>query len=122
MRPFLTLLDRRSGARINFRVAETPIFMRVERLDEMAVAGAELTAALMGNPICLAAARRAISTGYAVASETAHSNLLTANSALVWDPAGELAPRLVEIRAFPRIYGYQSVLCSCYRGVFELDH
>jgi hypothetical protein len=115
------LLERRSGASIDFRVAETPIFMRVEQLEEMAAAGTELTAALIGNPDCLAAARRAIPAGYLVAGETAHPNFLTADFALVRDPAGELVPRLVEIQAFPSIYGYQAVLCSSYREVFGLD-
>jgi len=33
---------------------------------------------------------------------------------------GELTPKLVEIQAFPSIYGYQSALCSAYREAFGL--
>ena len=117
----LSLLEQRSGSRIDFRVAETPVFMWAAQLDELASVGAELTASLMGNPACLAAARRAIPAGYLVAGETAHPNFLTADFALVRDPAGELVPRLVEIQAFPSVYGYQAVLCSAYRDAFGLD-
>jgi hypothetical protein len=56
----LALLEQRSGATADFRIAETPVFMRVEQLEEMVAAGADLTAALMDNPASLAAARRAI--------------------------------------------------------------
>jgi hypothetical protein len=117
----LALLEQRSGARIDFRVAETPIFMRVSQLEQMAAAGAELTAELMGNSACLSAARAAIPAGYLVAGETAHPNFVTADFALVRDQAGELTPRLVEIQAFPSLYGYQPILCSGYRDTFALD-
>jgi hypothetical protein len=117
----LAFLERRSGAEIGFRVAETPVFMPVGLLDEMAAAGGELTAALIGNCACLAAARQAIPQGYCVAGETAHPNFLTADFALVRNPSGGLTPKLVEIQAFPSLYGYQPVLCSGYCDAFGLD-
>ena len=117
----LALLERRSGAQIGFRVAETPIFMRLSQLEEMASAGAALTAEAMGNSGCLAAARLAIPAGYLVAGETAHPNFVTADFALIRNPAGELVPRLVEIQAFPSLYGYQAVICAGYREIFGLN-
>ena len=97
----LALLEQRSGAQVDFRLAETPLFMHVEQLEEMASAGAELAEAIIGNPDCLAAARRAIPAGYLVAGETPHPNFLTADFALVRDTAADLVPSLVEIQAFP---------------------
>jgi len=79
----LALLDKRCGTRIDYRVAETPIFMRASQLAESAAAGADLTREAMGNADCLAAARRAIPEGYLVANETAHPNFVTADFALV---------------------------------------
>ena len=117
----LKLLESRSGSRIDFRVAETPVFMRLSLLDEMAAAGVELTAALMRNPACLAGARSAIPAGYLVAAEATHPNFLTADFALIRDSTGTLVPRLVEIQAFPSVYGYQAVLSSGYREVFGLE-
>jgi len=117
----LTLLEERSGAGIDFRVAETPIFMRAPQLVQMAADGAELTAELMSNAAYLAAARAAIPAGYLVAGESAHPNFVSADFALVRTPDGGLAPRLVEIQAFPSLYGYQPVLCSGYRDAYGLD-
>ncbi len=116
----LALLERHCGKRVDFRVAETPIFVPRSMLEEMAAAGAELTHGLIGDPGYLNAARQAIPAGYRVAGETPHPNFLTADFSLVHDPAGKLTPRLVEIQAFPSVYGYQEALCSAYREVFEL--
>ncbi len=116
----LALLERRCGTAVEYRIAETPIFVPLELLNEMAAAGAEMTHRLMGNASYLAAARQASPADYRVAGETAHPNFLTADFALVRNPAGDLAPRLVEIQAFPSVYGYQAVLCSAYREAFGL--
>jgi hypothetical protein len=116
----LDLLERRCGTKVEFRVAETPVFVVQSLLDEMAAAGAELALNLIGNSACLAAARQAIPASYRVAGETAHPHFFTADFALVRTAEGALQPRLVEIQAFPSVFGYQAVLGSAYREVFGL--
>jgi hypothetical protein len=118
---FLALLEQRCGAGIEFRVAETPIFVPLSLLDEMAANGAYLARWLIGNDSYLAAARNAIPSGYCVPDETAHPHFLTADFALVRNSGGKLMPKLVEIQAFPSVYGYQAELCMAYREVFQLD-
>jgi hypothetical protein len=114
-------IEERCGASVEFRVAETPIFVPRHLLDELAAEGAALAQAVISNSECLDAARNAIPTGYCVAGETPHPNFLTADFALIRDSAGALVPRLVEIQAFPSVYGYQTELCSSYREVYSLD-
>ncbi len=116
----LAWLEERCRVRVEFRVAETPIFVPLALLDQMATAGADLARRLIGWPEYLKASLRAIPAGYRVAGESAHPNFLTADFALVRS-GGELVPRLVEIQAFPSVYGYQSVLGSGYRAAFDLD-
>jgi hypothetical protein len=117
----LRLLEKRCGVPVEFRVAETPIFVPRQLLDEMAKAGAEMCEALMGDPDYLRAAHRAIPKGYCVAGETKHPHFLTADFSLVRAPGGWLQPRLVEIQAFPSVYAYQAVLTQTYREVYQLD-
>lgn len=117
----LALLEQRCGVKVGFRVAETPIFVARRVLDEMAAAGAELTRSLMADSDYLAAAGMAIPAGYLVAGQTAHPHFLTADFSLIRDESGGLAPRLVEIQAFPSVYGYQAELCRGYRDVFGLE-
>ena len=114
-------LEGRCGVPVEFRVAETPIFLPPGLLHNLAVHGAELAGEIMGNAGCLQAARSAIPAGYRVAGETAHPHFLTADFALVRDSAGALVPRLVEIQAFPSVFGYQAELCSAYRETYGID-
>ena len=117
----LACLERHCGVPVEFRVAETPIFVPRELLDQMAEAGAEMCAALMGDPAYIRAARRAIPKGYCVAGEPSHPHFLTADFALIRSSSGKLEPRLVEIQGFPSVYAYQAVLSQTYREVFQLD-
>ncbi|MFC5861995.1 hypothetical protein ACFPT7_06800 [Acidicapsa dinghuensis] len=114
-------LELEAGTHIGFRVAETPIFLTREMLDEMANAGAELTQRLMSWPEYLTAARKAIPAGYDVAGDSAHPHFLTADFALVEGTDRKLEPKLVEIQAFPSVFGYQALLCHQYREVFGID-
>jgi hypothetical protein len=116
----LWLVEECCGTRVEYRIAETPVFLPKLLLEDMAAAGAELTQSLLGNGACLAAARKAIPAGYDVAGESAHPNFLTADFALVRSAGGTLEPKLVEIQAFPSVYGYQDVLSEAYRVAFAL--
>ncbi|HTX77230.1 MAG TPA: hypothetical protein VMD29_13555 [Terracidiphilus sp.] len=116
----LACLEKRCGGPVEFRVAETPIFVPRELLHEMARAGVIMCEALIGSQEYLRAARRAIPKGYCVANETTHPHFLTADFALV-EANGRLQPRLVEIQAFPSVYAYQAVLNQTYREVYRLD-
>jgi hypothetical protein len=116
----LRRLDFRAGTKVEFRVAETPAFLPLTMLEEMAEAGVRLTQRLLGWPEYLAAAQRSIPEMYRVAGRSDHPNFLTADFALVEAPSGELVPRLVEIQAFPSVFAYQAMLSEEYRRVFEL--
>jgi len=103
------------GVRVDYRVAETPIFMQLSQLEEMAATGAGLTHTLMASGACLAAA---IPEGYVAAGGNGPLQFCYFRFCAGPEPAGELVPRLVEIQPFPSVYGYQAVLCSGYRGAY----
>lgn len=117
----LSLLEERCRTRIEFRVAETPIFVPLALLDQMARSGAEMAKILIGWNEYRDAAHKAIPSDYRVAGDVTHPLFLTADFALVREVNGELAPKLVEIQAFPSVYGYQSVLTDAYRTAYALD-
>lgn len=116
----LASIERRCGVAVDFRVAETPIFVPLGLLEVMAAAGADLVNSLTRDTDYLAAAREAIPRGYRAYGETPHPNFLTADFALVRDSSGQLTPKLVELQGFPSVYGYQAELCSAYREAFQL--
>ena len=114
-------LDRRTRATIDLRVAETPVFLPSTMVREMADAGAAMTHQLLGDPEYLRMASETIPPAFRVANEDAHPNFMTADFALVREPDGTLTPRLVELQAFPSVYGYQAVLGEEYMRCFDLD-
>ncbi len=120
-RLFLRNLDACVRSHVSFRVAETPIFLAKELLDEMAAIGAELTYRLVDDRDYLAASTKAIPEAYLAADETPHPHFMTVDFGLVREPNGKLSPRLVELQAFPSVYAYQFVLAENYRSAFALD-
>ena len=114
-------LDRRTRTTIDLRVAETPVFLAASTVREMADAGAAMTHQLVGDTEYLRMARETIPPAFRVAHDDAHPNFMTADLALVREPDGTLTPRLVELQAFPSVYGYQAVLGEEYMRCFDLD-
>jgi hypothetical protein len=120
-RLFLRNLDACVRSHVSFRVAETPVFLPKELLDEMAAIGAELTHRLVGDREYLAESCKAIPDVYRAADETPHPHFMTVDFGLVREADGRLSPRLVELQAFPSVYAYQHVLAENYRSAFALD-
>ena len=122
----LRRLDERAGTKVEFRVAETPVFLPLTLLETMAEAGAALAKRLLAWPEYLESARKSIPQGFLVAGQPqdlrqAHPNFLTADFALVRTAEGGLAPRLVEIQAFPSVFAYQALLTEEYTKVYGLS-
>jgi hypothetical protein len=114
-------LNEAVGTEIEFRIAETPCFFDEELLARMVRAGEELTTQLLGNARYMEASAAAIPKGYRVPNENKHPHFMTVDFGLVRDAEGELQPKLVEMQAFPSIFGYQPLLAKTYIDVFGLD-
>lgn len=116
----LSRLQERCGVPVDFRIAETPVFLPRTLLDQMANCGVEMARELINDPGYITEARAAIPPPFRFAGETNRPHFLTADFALVRDAAGNLAPRLVEIQAFPSVFAFQAVLACCYREAYDL--
>src|ERR1700679_4220696 len=117
----LRRLDLRTGTHIDFRVAETPCFFPRALMDEMVRAGIELTHQLVDDPEYMRLSAGAIPAEFRVPNEDAHPHFMTVDFGLVRDAFGVLKPKLVEMQAFPSIFGYQPLLSREYVEVFGLD-
>lgn len=114
-------LDRQTRTRIDFRICETPCFFAKELLDELAATGAELTQQLLDNPAYLEASRQAVPELYRVAGDSLHPHFMTVDFGFVREQDGSLSPKLVELQAFPSVFGYQQVLADQYIRTYDLD-
>lgn len=120
-RQMLHHLDACVRTHVGFRVAETPCFFPQGLLNEMADIGAHLTHRLVDDQAYLHASAAAIPEAWRAADETAHPHFMTVDFGLVRQKDGSLAPRLVELQAFPSVYAYQFVLSEVFRSSYSLD-
>jgi hypothetical protein len=117
---FLKLMDKRCGAPVHFRVAETPCFFPKELMDQMSEYGKELIHQL-GSLEYRKASFAAIPEEFNVPHEAPHPMFIQVDFGLVRDASGHLQPKLVELQGFPSLYAYQAMLSQVYAEVFELD-
>jgi hypothetical protein len=118
---FLRRLDEESGAHVEFRCSETPVFLPNDLLDTMVRNGQELYGQLVANPAYLKAADAAIPNEFRAPEANGHPLFVQADFGLVREPDGSLAPRLVEIQGFPSIYAFQAMMANAYQSVFGLS-
>ncbi|MGB7133713.1 MAG: hypothetical protein WBD46_00380, partial [Acidobacteriaceae bacterium] len=119
-RSLLHSLDAVARTHVGFPVAETPCFFPQALLGNMARIGADLTLRLVRDPAYLQKSLAAIPEPWRAASQNAHPHFLTADFGLVRESDGSLAPRLVEMQAFPSVFGFQWALSEAYRSTFSL--
>ena len=100
----------------DFRIAETPIFLTREFRDE-AVAAAQMIAAETRTPAFARHAATAIPSGLEVPGEPPHPEVLIVDLGIC-EEEGRLVPRLIELQAFPSLFGFQFMLLGCMRRSF----
>jgi hypothetical protein len=113
-RGLLARLDSATRSSIQFRVAETPCFFPEALLQEMAATGTELTRQLVESDEYMRLSQGAIPERFRLGNEDRYPNFMTVDFGLVRDEDGDLRPKLVEMQAFPSVFGYQDVLGEQY--------
>jgi hypothetical protein len=118
---FLDSLSEVCGTRISFRVSETPCFVPKPLLDQMAVYGSELVMQLLNSPRYMRVSEKTVPPAYNVANESVRPMFVSVDFGLVRNPKGGLDPKLVELQAFPSLYGYQAVSAQQYIDSYGLS-
>jgi hypothetical protein len=122
-RKYQDLLDALAtscGAPITFRVCETPCFTPKSLLDQMAQYGHDLVMQLLTDPKYLRVSDKTVPAEYNVANESPRPMFVSVDFGLVRDAKGNLEPKLVELQAFPSLYGYQAVSAQQYIDCYGL--
>jgi hypothetical protein len=100
----------------DFRISETSIFLTREFTDE-AVYAANKIAAQTQTPQFAKHAASAIPNGLEVPNESAHPEFLIVDLAICAE-GDRLVPRLIELQAFPSLFGFQFLLLGCMRKAY----
>jgi hypothetical protein len=102
----------------DFRISETPIFLTREFTDEVTRAANELVA-ITRTPEFAKHAASAIPEGFEVPNESAHPNFHVVDFAICAE-GQRLVPRLIELQAFPSLFGFQLLLLHCIRNAYPV--
>ena len=100
----------------DFRISETPIFLTREFTDEVTRAAREIVD-LTRTPAFVRHAENAIPEGLEVPNESEHPNFLVIDFAVCAE-GNRLVPRLIELQAFPSLFGFQLLLLHCMRRAY----
>jgi hypothetical protein len=87
----------------------------------MVETGRVLTHQLIDNPEYMKRSEAAIPAKWRVAGDNPKPNFMTVDFGLVRNEAGKIEPKLVELQAFPSVFGYQDVLCQEYVRAYGLE-
>jgi len=102
----------------DFRISETPIFLTRGFTDEVTRA-ANAIVALTRTPEFARYAAPAVPKGLEVPNEAAHPNFLVVDFAIC-EEGNRLVPRLIELQAFPSLFGFQLLLLGCIRKAYPI--
>ena len=100
----------------DFRISETPIFLTSEFTDE-AVRAANEIVALTRTAEFVQHAASAVPKGLEVPNESGHPNFHVVDFAICAE-GDRLVPRLIELQAFPSLFGFQLLLLGCLRKAY----
>jgi hypothetical protein len=116
---FQRAIAARVAVPIEFPVSETPCFFPRALLDQLAATGEELTRQALSGEAAVAA-ERAVPDRFRGPNQGGTPGFVQVDFGLTRDDRGDLGPRLVELQAFPSLYGFQPALADAYQAAFDL--
>jgi hypothetical protein len=104
---FLADLDSKHPGEIDFRVAETPVFVSKSFAKKMMDA-CEVIVDIITEPGFKKLTENAIPEGEKVPDENDHTDFIAFDFGVCENEDGDLEPQLVELQGFPTLFGFQA--------------
>ena len=102
----------------DFRISETPVFLTRAFKDDV-TRGANAIIDATRTPEFVKQAASAVPKTLEVPNESAHPNFLVVDFAIC-EEENRLVPRLIEMQAFPSLFGFQLLLLGCIRKAYPV--
>lgn len=113
-------INREFPGQLDFRVAESPIFVSKEMKIKLLTACNDIISEI-NKPDFLEKTKRAIPVDKFVPNENEKPDFLAIDFAVCKNNDGELEPQLIELQGFPSLFAYQSYLSSKYKKHFSVN-
>jgi len=118
-RAFITDLNDSHGITIDFRIAETPIFIGKEFKNEILKAVDEITSYLMSDEY-KKISLNAIPKGMETPNDPGYSSMMALDFAICKDSNGKFIPQLIELQGFSSLFFYEILQNYMYRKHFSI--
>ena len=112
-RAFVDAVTAGAGVPIEFRLSETPCFFPSALMVSLVTAAQDMTRQLLENSAYRAAADAMVPERFRLAGGEAWPTCVQVDFGLVRTESGAVEGRLVELQAFPSLYGFQMLLAEC---------
>jgi hypothetical protein len=112
-------IERRCGTSIEFRLCETPCFLPERLVGDLVEASQALLSQLLDNGEYRRAADAAVPVEFRVPHGESEPTFVQVDFGLIETGAG-LEPRLVELQAFPSLYGFQVAMAEAAMETYDL--
>lgn len=104
---------------LDFRVAETPIFVPKDFKDKMLDA-CERIVDIIVDPSFKTLTKNAIPEGFNVPGENEHTDFIAFDFGVCINAEGEYEPQLIEMQGFPTLFAYEILLDDVFRRYFPV--
>ncbi|MDO8996637.1 MAG: hypothetical protein Q7U77_08415 [Sediminibacterium sp.] len=103
---YLAVLNEKYKGAIEFRVAETPVFID-KIFKEKLLSACESIVDFIVQPNFIELTNHAIPTNVKVPNENKHTHFIAFDFGICENESGELEPQLIEMQGFPTLFAYQ---------------
>jgi hypothetical protein len=104
---------------IEFRVAETPVFLTDDFKNKLITAGNDIISVIL-RPDFKQLTERAIPEKWRLPNENDHPHFIALDFGVCSDENGNIVPKLIELQGFPSLFGFQVNLAECYAKAFDI--
>lgn len=116
---FLAAIEADLPGQLDFRVAETPVFVPKELGDKLKQACADIIEVITAEGF-ETRTEGAIPIDQRVPNQDKHTSFLAIDFAVCRDAHGELTPQLIELQGFPSLYGFQAYVPQKFREFYPI--
>ena len=118
-RAFLDTVDTDFPGQLDFRVAETPVFVPKILTDKILEACDDIIRVITRDDFKVLT-DKAIPPGQRVPNEDEHTQFMAVDFAVCKNEDGALMPQLIELQGFPSLYCFQPYIASLFRTLYPI--
>lgn len=115
---YLQALNSHYPSQLDFRVAETPVFVP-DDFNQKMLATCEAIIDVIQTPAYKTQSDRAIPQNLMVPNEDSHPHFIAFDFGICTNEKGELEPQLIEMQGFPTIFAWQLIQPEIHQQFFE---